>query len=256
MAIKLKDANLGTAAELVAFCKSLVGKWGYVYGTYGQTCTKALREAKAKQYPKYKSNYMNICPKWDGKKVCDCSGMFKAWALEQAKKLGISLIVPMASGGWDASANGAYSYWCTEKSTNMKTMPDEPGIALFYDGHIGIYVGNGEVVEARGSSYGVVKTKLKDRAWKKWGRLNWVTYGAATVPKAPESPATGTIIEAEDNTGVVSGGTVNVRSGAGTGYKILGIKRKGDVIPLIRQKDGWWEISAGKWISGKYVKVN
>lgn len=45
-------------------------------------------------------------------------------------------------------------------------MPDIPGIAVFMSGHVGLYIGNGEVIEARGFAYGVVKTKLKDRKWK------------------------------------------------------------------------------------------
>ena len=45
-------------------------------------------------------------------------------------------------------------------------MPDIPGIAVFMPGHVGLYVGGGYVVEARGFAYGVVKTRLNDRPWK------------------------------------------------------------------------------------------
>ena len=48
-------------------------------------------------------------------------------------------------------------------------------------GHVGIYVGNGEVIEARGHLYGVVKTKLKDRPWTDWGKLRWLEYQKALV---------------------------------------------------------------------------
>lgn len=39
-----------------------------------------------------------------------------------------------------------------------------------------MYIGNGEVIEARGHAYGVVKTKLKDRAWTSWGELPDLEY--------------------------------------------------------------------------------
>ncbi len=47
---------------------------------------------------------------------------------------------------------------------------------VFFPGHVGVYVGNGEVIEARGHAYGVVKTKLKARPWKQWGKLKWIEY--------------------------------------------------------------------------------
>ena len=35
-------------------------------------------------------------------------------------------------------------------------MHDIHGLAVWLDGHIGVYVGNGEVIEAQGTAYGVV----------------------------------------------------------------------------------------------------
>ena len=43
-------------------------------------------------------------------------------------------------------------------------------------GHVGIYIGNGEVIEAKGHAYGVVKTKLEARPWKNYGKLKWIEY--------------------------------------------------------------------------------
>lgn len=47
---------------------------------------------------------------------------------------------------------------------------------VFMDKHVGVYIGNGEVIEARGHAYGVVKTKLKDRPWVNWGYCPYITY--------------------------------------------------------------------------------
>jgi cell wall-associated NlpC family hydrolase len=44
------------------------------------------------------------------------------------------------------------------------------------DGHIGVYIGNGEVIEAQGTAYGVVKTKLEGRGWTKWLKIPNIKY--------------------------------------------------------------------------------
>lgn len=64
---------------------------------------------------------------------------------------------------------------CTEQGP-METMPDLVGVLVFMDGHVGIYIGNGKVIEARGHAYGVVETNLVGRGWTKWGKLNWIEY--------------------------------------------------------------------------------
>ena len=51
-------------------------------------------------------------------------------------------------------------------------MPDVPGVLVFMPGHVGIYIGNGKVIEARGHAYGVVETNLVGRGWKEWGKLD------------------------------------------------------------------------------------
>ncbi|MBQ1217848.1 MAG: peptidoglycan-binding protein [Clostridia bacterium] len=43
-------------------------------------------------------------------------------------------------------------------------------------GHVGVYVGDGEVVEWRGFSYGCVSTRLEERRWLHWYRLPWTEY--------------------------------------------------------------------------------
>lgn len=55
-------------------------------------------------------------------------------------------------------------------------MLDIPGILVFMAGHVGVYIGHGKVIEARGHAYGVVETNLIGRGWKEWGKLDWITY--------------------------------------------------------------------------------
>ena len=43
-------------------------------------------------------------------------------------------------------------------------------------GHIGIYIGNGEVIEAKSNHDGVVKTQLREGSWTYWMQLPGITY--------------------------------------------------------------------------------
>ena len=55
-------------------------------------------------------------------------------------------------------------------------MPDTPGLAVWKAGHIGVYIGNGEVIEAMGTKYGVVKTQLEGRGWTHWLEVPGIEY--------------------------------------------------------------------------------
>ena len=55
-------------------------------------------------------------------------------------------------------------------------MPDTPGLAVWKSGHIGVYIGSGEVIEAMDTRYGVVKTKLQGRGWSHWLEVPGIKY--------------------------------------------------------------------------------
>ena len=74
----------------------------------------------------------------------------------------------------DIGANQMY-YSATE-SGPIDTMPDIPGLAVWHDGHIGVYIGGGQVIEAMGTKYGVVKTELAGRGWTHWLRIPYINY--------------------------------------------------------------------------------
>ena len=49
-------------------------------------------------------------------------------------------------------------------------------LAVWHEGHIGVYIGGGEVVEAMGTRYGVVKTKLEGARWTHWLKIPYISY--------------------------------------------------------------------------------
>lgn len=61
----------------------------------------------------------------------------------------------------------------------MDTMPELVGIALWKQGHIGVYVGNGYAVEAMGTKFGVVRTEVAGRGWQGWCRIPYIEYREA-----------------------------------------------------------------------------
>ncbi|MBQ7039977.1 MAG: C40 family peptidase [Clostridia bacterium] len=59
--------------------------------------------------------------------------------------------------------------------------------------------------------------------------------------------------------GTVTGSTVNVRAGAGTGNEILGKVNYGTTYPALATQDGWFQISYNNtvaWICGSYFTVS
>ena len=166
------------ADALVQYAVNAVGG-GYCWGADGQVCSPAVRQefANRTSNTETKNNLLGLCAKWDGKKIWDCSGLFRgAWRA----------LLKYRSGG----ATGIYSKWCTEKGT-IDSMPDEPGIAVFRGDsitkeHIGLYIGNGEVVDARSSSKGVVRGTLESYGrWTHWGRLEDVDYSEEETEEKP-----------------------------------------------------------------------
>ena len=173
--------------ELVEHCQNLY-KYGAVYwfGTFCQRCSENLMKVKRQQYPKHytKSRESKMKQHIKEGKICtDCSGLIKGFMM--TRENGQIVYTPSL----DLGANGYYNN-ATEKGT-IKTMPDIPGLAVWKEGHIGVYIGNGEVIEARGFDYGVKKYKLSERPFTKWLKipgLNYITSGESPQPIPEPQP--------------------------------------------------------------------
>lgn len=67
-------------------------------------------------------------------------------------------------------------YYTATESGTIDTIPEIPGLAVWHSGHIGVYIGNGEVIQAMGTRYGVVKTALGESGWTHWMKIAYINY--------------------------------------------------------------------------------
>lgn len=152
--------------------------WGYVWGTYGNILTEALLNYKLQQYPEGVGKYEDfIRANWLDRPTADCIGLIKGYGWLDA-----------ASGSINYGTNGMPDVGADQMYANaqkagmagtMDTMPELVGIALWKQGHIGVYVGNGYAVEAMGTKYGVVRTEVAGRGWQGWCRIPYIEYREA-----------------------------------------------------------------------------
>jgi len=146
--------------------------WGYVWGTYGDVLTDSLFAYKLEQYPDGVGEYEDfIRNHWLGGRTTDCVGLIKGYGWYNPDTKTIEYGTNRMP---DIDADQMYRN--AEVSGSMDTMPDIPGLVVWKSGHIGVYIGNGEVIEAMGTKYGVVKTKLSDRGWKAWLEIPYISY--------------------------------------------------------------------------------
>lgn len=146
--------------------------WGYVWGTSGEVLTKKAYEAQKKLYPSEVGGYADFIEKnWLGKRTADCSGLIRSyhWLNPKTGK------IENGSNGIPAmTADGMYQ--AAKEKGSISSIPEIPGLAVWHSGHIGVYIGNGEVIEAMGTKYGVVRTKLAARGWTHWLKIPYIDY--------------------------------------------------------------------------------
>lgn len=167
------DPTTKNATDLVTYAiNAYESGWGYVWGTFGSVLTEGLFQAKLDQYPDGVGNYEEfIRNNWVGKRTTDCCGLIKGYGWLDPETMSINY---GTNGMPDLGANQMY-YNASESGT-IDTIPEIPGLAVWHDGHIGVYIGNGYVIEAMGTKYGVVKTQLEGRGWTHWLKVEYINY--------------------------------------------------------------------------------
>lgn len=116
--------------------------------------------------------------------------------------------------------------------------------------HVGVYIGSGYAVDARGRDSGVIKQRLDAAGWNRFASLEMLNeQGISAVDAAMPSY------------GRCTGKSVYVRSGAGGTYPILATAHRGDRLLALPEQNGWHRIAIcckGKLLTGymsaKYIE--
>lgn len=232
--------------------------WGYIYGTSGQTWTEAKQKAIQKTTDEGREMSRKVGGQWIGKMVTDCSGLPR-WALAQ---LGETVV---------HHARYQYTSECKNKGILSGGLRADgtrplPGSLVFIKSnkehihHVGVYVGGGTVIEAKGAAYGVVTSDLP--RWEYWGELKCVDYtDAAALEDEPlpeieaAKPAAQLLAVIKNNPSTF----VNLRFGPSSATARLAQIAKGERVEVIAQDNpAWWRVkyrSLTGWIYAEYLEI-
>lgn len=149
----------------------------YIYATYGAILTERKLAEVRKLYPERMSEtrYQYARNHYVGRRTVDCYGLVKdyRWTGGDAEFPSIN-DTPRHDAKTDWNANTAFEK--AKVKGPITTLPEVRGLCVRYSGHVGVYLGNGKVSEARGFDYGTVITNLKDRKWTHWFQDVGINY--------------------------------------------------------------------------------
>lgn len=163
--VAMKKTNIG----LIEYARTQLGR-PYWMGTFGQIATYALYTYNKGRLPEHYT--ANDFPSQFGQRVHDCIGLVKGYLWSDGPDAPpVYCAEPCRT---DHSADSMLAA-CKEKGP-ISNLPEIPGVLVFMPEHVGVYIGGGWVIEARGHAYGVVQTRLQDRPWKYWGKCPYIDY--------------------------------------------------------------------------------
>lgn len=171
----------------------------YMWGVFGSPVTESKIAEKVRQYPRrYTAAKLAKLRSYIGRGYYgfDCVGLIKGvlwgWSGRDTHPHG-GARYEAAGGPTDLDANQMIARCKSVSADFSKIMP---GCAVWMQGHIGVYIGDGKVVEATPSWRDGVQVSaclnigpiagLPGRRWTKHGKLPWVEY--VQEPKPVQLP--------------------------------------------------------------------
>lgn len=165
---------MSKALDLVDLVKACLGG-GYALGAQGEVLT----EARLAQFVRWngRASYYFLgysAEKWLGKPCWDCSGLI----VDAMQDMGI----------WAADEDyKAQGIWSSKVVPIHKEMLHPGSLCFHWDtekkrmSHVGVYAGNGRVIEAKGTKYGVVESTMPG-SWTHFGNLKELNYPSTLLP--------------------------------------------------------------------------
>lgn len=224
--MKIPVADLYSACEMM-----LRDQWGYIWGTAGIEWTEARQKATENEMAqKYGS-------RWIGHMVADCSGvMVYIW-----RQYGLK--IPHGSNSIKRQSMG-----------KLSTIPKPgQGALKLRDGddyyHIGIVAKDGQhVYEAKGTIFGFVVSDVKEWDW--FGDFNDVDYEEGQMPDGERVIYRAEVVTERD--------PLNMRSGNGKQYPIIGKIQKGEIVDvMVKLPNDWYYVDDDGdqgYVDGRYLK--
>jgi len=208
---------------------------GYVYGATAHPCEPDYRADRAKQYPSYKATIERNCQRTNKLKKGSCSGcqysgklLFDCAQLTKyiLRLLGISI------------PSGATSQWnsdCWSEKGDIAQAPDVPGVLLFRRegdgmGHVGLTIGGGLVIEAKGHDFGVLITEVCAGTWTHYAKHKGLDYQEEVILMD-----SATVV-------AVSGKSVNMRKSASSAGNILKKVPVGTTVMVLAWGETWSQV--------------
>ncbi|MDO4318327.1 MAG: SH3 domain-containing protein [Lachnospiraceae bacterium] len=226
------EKKLMTAQEFIEIALEIAeSDTAYAKGCWGQELTQKLLDAKRGQSASMKTwynakskvepeltNYQRLSGLvGTGCRAYDCVCLIKGigWG-SRANKTGTYA----SHGVADVTADTLY------KATCDQTTPDKaiPGMVLHASNHVGIYIGEGKVVEAAPSIGKVGVTDISYQRWTGAGKLAWIDYDNCAGATSGSSASSGAALD--------EGDLVTIRKGAKYGGAA-----KGKAVP-VKYTDG------------------
>lgn len=155
-----------------AFALSRVGS-PYVYGACGSPCTPSELKQRIRQYPRFEALISGPCPRLQNKAE-DCASCPRSgkqlYDCAQLVRAAFQIIsVPLPSGASSQWRCGQWAYKGPLEATAFRSLcvlfrADAPG-SRYPMAHVGLSLGDGRVVDARGHRDGVLLSAKGDYPW-------------------------------------------------------------------------------------------
>lgn len=164
-ATELTSSGLVDHVKYCLSCPTIYG-WGGLMRILSEPYLSQLAKMYPDKYPEYNMKKYRVL--YNKTYLCDCVGLIKSYWFGGVGS-------PDYRADRDFNTNGMYA--ASSKKGKIETLPDTEGVGVYMPGHVGVYVGDGIVIECT-TMYGggVVQTKLTDRKWTHWFQIPFVKY--------------------------------------------------------------------------------
>lgn len=191
--------------ELVRIARAMVGN-PYWYGTWGQIGSEKVLKDCASRYQNQfsKKRIETAKARGDfGKRVMDCSGLIKNVLMG-----GTETELPSYNSQFDLSANSMHTK-APEKGP-IADIPEIVGLGLWKNNHVGVYIGGGKCIEAKGFDYGVIESDVfNDTAFTEWFKIPFIDYVEESGAKDDDASSEASPVVPDGMYAVVPGDTLS-----------------------------------------------